>query len=278
MEDAMRILVLHGPNLNLLGQREPEIYGSLTLDDLNRQIALYAEELNKKRTAVAARIELYFYQSNHEGVLVDTIQSASRSYAGIVYNPAAHTHYSIALRDAIAATSLPVVEVHLTDLRAREEFRARSVTAEVCIGQFMGDGVGSYRDGLDFLVAHLDGPSVAGEFGGVSFATLAPAVPVPGPSAPVAAPDAPAAPDAAPAPSAAVADAPDAAPDAPAAVAAAPAPAAPDAAPATPAASGDDEPARERQHETAFSPVAEDPQLSAKSFFQRVWPRRDDSR
>jgi 3-dehydroquinate dehydratase-2 len=152
----MRILVLNGPNLNLLGQREPEIYGTLTLDELNRQIALYGEEINRGRTGHAGRVELYFYQSNHEGILVDTIQGAFGSYDGIIYNPAAHTHYSIALRDAIASVSVPVAEVHLSDISLREGFRAVSVIADACIGQLKGRGVDSYKDALDLIVGYLD--------------------------------------------------------------------------------------------------------------------------
>ena len=155
----MKILVLNGPNLNLLGVREPEIYGSLTLDGLNREIAAYAEVLNEKRPDGAPQIDLFFYQSNHEGILVDTIQNAQRNYEGIVYNPAAHTHYSIALRDAIAAISVPVVEVHLSDISAREDFRALSVMKDVCIGQCAGKHVDSYKEALDMLVAHLDAKS-----------------------------------------------------------------------------------------------------------------------
>ena len=155
----MKILVLNGPNLNLLGVREPEIYGTLSLDDINRQIEAYARELNQERAASknATQIELGFFQSNHEGVLIDAIQGAPQTYTGIIYNPAAHTHYSIALRDAIAAVSLPVVEVHLSDISQREGFRSVSVIEEVCIGQCKGRHVDSYKDALDMLVAHIDG-------------------------------------------------------------------------------------------------------------------------
>jgi 3-dehydroquinate dehydratase-2 len=154
----MKILVLNGPNLNLLGQREPEIYGTLTLNEMNRQLAFFGEELNARRASGEERIELYFYQSNHEGVLVDTIQNAQYSYEGIVYNPAAHTHYSVALRDAIASVPTPVVEVHLTDIGAREGFRALSVMADACIGQFKGRGVDSYKDALETLINYLEAP------------------------------------------------------------------------------------------------------------------------
>jgi 3-dehydroquinate dehydratase-2 len=153
----MKILVLNGPNLNLLGQREPEIYGTLTLDEMNRQLALFGEELNARRVDME-RIELYFYQSNHEGILVDTVQNAQHTYAGIIYNPAAHTHYSVALRDAIASVPTPVVEVHLSDISAREGFRALSVMTDACIGQFKGRGVDSYKDALEALITYLESP------------------------------------------------------------------------------------------------------------------------
>ncbi|MDR0346938.1 MAG: type II 3-dehydroquinate dehydratase [Coriobacteriales bacterium] len=152
----MNILVLNGPNLNLLGQREPDIYGTLTLDDLNRQLARFGEELNEERGTSKERVELYFFQSNHEGVLVDTIQSAPYHYEGIVYNPAAHTHYSIALRDAIASISVPVVEVHLSNIATREGFRSHSVMVDVCIGQFKGMGVASYKSGIEYLIEYVD--------------------------------------------------------------------------------------------------------------------------
>jgi 3-dehydroquinate dehydratase-2 len=157
----MKILVLNGPNLNLLGQREPEIYGTLTLDEMNRQLAFFAEELNARR-ADAERIELYFYQSNHEGILVDTIQNAQHTYAGIIYNPAAHTHYSVALRDAIASVPTPVIEVHLSDISMREGFRALSVMTDACVGQFKGRGVDSYKDALEALVTYLEAPVFLG--------------------------------------------------------------------------------------------------------------------
>lgn len=150
----MKILILNGPNLNLLGQREPAIYGNLSLETINRQLAGYAESLNEKR-GDEEPIELFFYQSNHEGVLIDTIHNAQRTYAGVVFNPAAYTHYSIALRDAIASVPTPVVEVHLSDIAVREPFRVTSVVSEVCIGQFKGKGINSYIDGLNLLLAQL---------------------------------------------------------------------------------------------------------------------------
>ena len=121
-----RILVLHGPNLNLLGTREPEIYGSTTLDDINGMIAERAAE---------AGIETAFYQSNHEGDLVDAIQQANHKFDFIIFNAAAFTHYSIAIRDAIAAIDVPVIEVHISNIHQREEFRHTSVLAPVAMGQ-----------------------------------------------------------------------------------------------------------------------------------------------
>jgi 3-dehydroquinate dehydratase-2 len=153
---ALRILVLNGPNLNLLGQREPDVYGTQTLHDVELEVATYAEEELNAGRSDERRIELQFFQSNHEGLLIDTIQASPRNYAGIVYNPAAHTHYSIAIRDAIAAVPTPVVEVHLSDIAAREEFRHTSVMTDVCLAQYKGEGATSYKKGLKHLVDHLD--------------------------------------------------------------------------------------------------------------------------
>jgi len=143
-----KILVLHGPNLNLLGQREPEIYGSITLDDINRKMTARGE---------AAGVRLDFLQSNHEGVLVDAIQGAQQKYAFIILNAAAFTHYSIALRDAIAAVDVPVVEVHLSNIHRREEFRRRSVIAPVVMGQIAGFGADSYLAALEIVIRRLKG-------------------------------------------------------------------------------------------------------------------------
>lgn len=130
-----RILVLHGPNLNMLGKREPEVYGALTLEQLNAELAAQAAKLG---VAVECR------QTNHEGVLVDMIQAADGACDCIIINPAAFTHYSIAVRDALAAISTPAIEVHLSNIYRREEFRHHSVTAPVTVGQIAGFGSQGY--------------------------------------------------------------------------------------------------------------------------------------
>jgi 3-dehydroquinate dehydratase-2 len=146
----MKLLILNGPNLNLLGRRRPEIYGTMTLTELEQEVAASVQP-----AIDAGELELFFFQTNHEGQLIDTIQNAERSYHGIVYNPAAHSHYSIALRDAVEATPVPVVEVHLSNITQREEFRHHSVIAEVCIAQFMGEGATSYKKALAHLITYL---------------------------------------------------------------------------------------------------------------------------
>jgi 3-dehydroquinate dehydratase-2 len=142
----MKILVLHGPNLNMLGLREPEVYGSTTLAQINDRLAQDAMELGA---------ELSFLQSNHEGVLIDAIHAAFQVQQGILINPAAFTHTSVALRDAIASVNIPTVEVHLSNVYKREEFRHHSFIAPIAIGQISGFGAESYRLGLRALVAHL---------------------------------------------------------------------------------------------------------------------------
>ena len=129
------VYVLNGPNLNLLGRREPEVYGKLTLPDVNAMLTAKAAELD---------LEIEFVQTNHEGVLVDAIQSAEGCYGCIIINPAALTHYSVAVRDALAGISVPAIEVHLSNIYSREEFRHHSVTAPVTVGQIAGFGAQSY--------------------------------------------------------------------------------------------------------------------------------------
>jgi 3-dehydroquinate dehydratase-2 len=142
----LSVLVLHGPNLNLLGQREPGIYGSLTLTEINRLLEQEALKLQAK---------IFCVQSNHEGVLVDTIHQAWGKHQGIVINPGAYTHTSVAIRDAIAGVNLPSVEVHLSNIYRREDFRHHSYIAPVAIGQISGFGAQSYILGLQALVHHL---------------------------------------------------------------------------------------------------------------------------
>lgn len=130
-----RILVLNGPNLNLLGEREPEIYGRARLSDIDVALSALADELG---------IEVVSRQSNHEGELIDALQQAPAEFGAVVFNPGAFTHYSYALRDAISAISIPVVECHLSNVDARDEFRRLSVIAPVCAGRISGFGVSSY--------------------------------------------------------------------------------------------------------------------------------------
>ena len=139
----MMLLVVHGPNLNLLGEREPAIYGALTLAELNAHVAAHAR---------AAGVRVTFYQSNHEGRLIDRLQRARRWAAGIVINPGAYGHTSYALRDCIAGIGIPTVEVHLSNVEEREAFRRVSTIADVCVAKISGRGKQSYSDAIDLLV------------------------------------------------------------------------------------------------------------------------------
>ena len=147
MADALGVLVIHGPNLNLLGTREPEIYGTTTLEEIDAGL----EAAGKQR---GCQVECC--QSNHEGVLIDRIQEARGWASGILINPAGLTHSSVGLRDALVASELPVVEVHLSNIFAREEFRHHSYVSGIAVGLVSGFGVDSYRLGLDALLSHLD--------------------------------------------------------------------------------------------------------------------------
>ncbi len=146
MADPIRVLVVHGPNLNLLGTREPDVYGTVSLDDINAELAATAKEEGA---------EIEFFQSNHEGVLIDRIQEAPSWADGILINPGGLTHSSVSLRDALSATGLPIVEVHLSNIFAREEFRRRSYVSSIAVGVISGFGPDSYRLGLDALLSTL---------------------------------------------------------------------------------------------------------------------------
>lgn len=140
----MKVLVIHGPNLNLLGEREPGYYGSDSFKSINEEIMQKAQSLG---------FECEVYQSNSEGALIDRLHAARLDCAGVVMNAGAYTHYSYAIRDAIAAIKIPVVEVHMSNIHARDEFRHTSVIAPVCAGQIAGFGKHSYLLGLDALAA-----------------------------------------------------------------------------------------------------------------------------
>jgi len=143
----MKILVLHGPNLNLLGTREPEVYGSMTLDDINNKVIELGKELG---------VEIQCLQSNHEGALIDALHAARTWANGVVFNPGAYTHTSIALRDAISAIVIPVVEVHLSNVHAREPFRQHSYFSDLAVGVICGLGHEGYLLALEYLLNRLN--------------------------------------------------------------------------------------------------------------------------
>lgn len=139
----MKFLLMNGPNLNMLGIREPEVYGTNTLASIEARVSAYAADRG---------VEMDCFQSNHEGALIDKLHEAHTEYDGVVYNPGAHTHYSYAIRDAIGSIDTPVVEVHISDVDAREPFRAISVVAPACVAQVKGFGVASYERAVDGLL------------------------------------------------------------------------------------------------------------------------------
>ena len=141
-------LLMNGPNLDMLGVREPEVYGDQTLADLEELVRVHAEK---------AGVQLDCFQSNHEGALIDRLHEAHGTIDGIIYNPGAHTHYSYALRDAVGGIDVPVVEVHISDVDAREPFRAISVIAPACVAQIKGRGFQGYLDALDLLMEGVEG-------------------------------------------------------------------------------------------------------------------------
>jgi len=142
----MKILVINGPNLNMLGIREPEKYGKTTLLDIEKELYAYSFELG---------INIETFQSNSEGEIINKIQQALNNFEGILINPGGYTHTSVAIRDAISSVNLPCVEVHMTNIHSREEFRHKSLIAPVCIGQISGFGQNSYKLGLKALVDYL---------------------------------------------------------------------------------------------------------------------------
>jgi 3-dehydroquinate dehydratase II len=146
MSSIGKVLVLNGPNLNMLGQREQAVYGSQTLDDIVASLTLHAKTLN---------LEIEHIQSNHEGVLVDTIQQAKGQFDFIVINPAAYTHTSIAIRDALLAVEIPFVEVHLSNVHARESFRSHSYLSDIASGVICGLGPLGYQSAFDYVAKEL---------------------------------------------------------------------------------------------------------------------------
>lgn len=145
--DMSKILVLHGPNLRLLGQREPEVYGELTLEEIDSRLKESGKKLG---------LEVRAYQSNGEGALIDALHEAREWASGIVFNPGGYTHTSVALRDAVVAIELPVIEVHLSHVDAREDFRRRSLIAPVCVGKISGFGWRSYLLALTEMAQRLE--------------------------------------------------------------------------------------------------------------------------
>ncbi len=141
-KETKAILVLHGPNLNLLGEREPEVYGGMTLAEIDKHL----EEMGGR-----LGLEIRTFQSNGEGALIDALHEARKWASGVIFNPGGYTHTSVALRDAVAGIGLPVVEVHLSNVQAREEFRKRSMIAPVCVGSISGFGWHSYALGLEAM-------------------------------------------------------------------------------------------------------------------------------
>ena len=142
-----KILVLHGPNLNLLGLREPQVYGRMTLAEIDQELQIAGRELG---------LDVHSFQSNSEGTLIDALQVANQEDAGVIFNPGGYTHTSVALRDAIAAIEIPVIEVHLSNVYAREEFRHHSLVSAVCAGKISGFGWRSYWLALHALAKMLD--------------------------------------------------------------------------------------------------------------------------
>ena len=139
-----KMLLMNGPNLNMLGVREPDVYGRETLASIEAEVVEYGAQKG---------VQVDCFQSNHEGALIDRLHAARGVYDGIVYNPGAHTHYSYALRDAVSSIDVPTVEVHLSDIEAREKFRRVSVIAPVCVAQIKGKGKEGYKEAVDVLLA-----------------------------------------------------------------------------------------------------------------------------